>query len=604
MFEICSDGFYLNGRPFVIHSAALHFFRFLPVQWEDRLKKLKACGFNTVETYVCWNQIEKVRGCFDDTQLDLLETFLSLAQELGLWAIVRPSPYICAEIDGGGLPAWLRTEPGDALPLRLRKITLRSSDPLFLEAVDAYYARLIPRLAAHQLSRGGNILLCQIENEYGSYGNDTQYLTELMAMIRKYGLEVPFFTSDSPWLASLSAGSLRDPKALASVNFGSSPEENLARLKAFQPDKPLFCGEYWLGWFDRWGGPHMKRDAAECAADIQSFLSLGASFNAYLFAGGTNFGLTAGANVGAPSQGGYQPTVTSYDYDALLTEWGACTEKYEAVRRLLAPGSTERFEPPCLQSPGRVALTSAADVQSYLRDQARCFRSSAPLCFEELGLSGGLMLYRTRLTGPREAQKLYLDGLHDAARLYLNGSFLGSLTRNEAEAAALHPDESGIPLPALKAGEEALLEIVVESLGHVNYGAGLLDLKGLTGPVRCFGQQLFGWDCLPLAPEALASLPCELNSDELLSADTRPPYVLSGRFPSEPGKDCFLHPDGLSDGYLFVNGFFLGRYRAEGPQHSLYLPGPLLKEDNVLTAIELTGIKALSVTISDEHDLG
>ena len=628
MFEIGPSGFLMNGEPFVIRSAALHYFRFLPEQWEDRLRKLKACGFNTVETYVCWNLHEKTRGCFDfDGGLDV-GRFLDLAKSLGLWAIVRPSPYICAEADGGGLPAWLLTEPGDTLPRKLRKITLRSSDPVFLGEVARYYRVLIPLLAERSVSRGGNILLCQLENEYGSYGNDRDYLAALAAMIRENGLDVPLFTADSSWLSSLSAGNLRVedappvlaadvPPVLAAVNFGSRPDEHFARLEAYQPAGPRFCAEYWDGWFDRWGGTHAAQEPERIAADLRRFLERGDSFNFYMFAGGTNFGLLAGANDN-PLPDGFQPTVTSYDYAALVDEGGRCTPAFFAVKALLAPeGETEDTassaaddSPAAAQCPGTVLLDRSADVAAFLQT-APSYRSAVPLCYEELGLPGGLMLCRTKLRGPREAARLFADGLHDEAKVYLDGALLGTLRRNECA----DPAFEGLPLPEIPAGTAAVLELVTESFGHVNYSPGLLDRKGLTGPVRSFGQRLFGWECIPLAPETLAALPCgeKVNSgrptDEPGGQASpalagRGPFVLAGRFAAEPGRDCFIHPDGLTDGYLFVNGFFLGRYRAEGPQRALYLPGPLLREENELRAVELTAVREPRVRITDEPALG
>ena len=303
MLTCDETSFRLHGKKFHIYSGAMHYFRILPQYWEDRLQKLKAAGFNTVETYVCWNLHEPQKGQFDFSgRLDLVR-FLETAQKVGLYALVRPGPYICAEWDFGGLPAWL---------LRERDLRLRCSDPRFLGHVADYFRVLLPKLLPLQCSRGGNLLALQVENEYGSYGNDKTYLRFLRDLIRSCGVEVPLFTSDGPASSMLSGGTVEG--AWPTVNFGSGADKAFQALERLSGRGPRMCTEFWCGWFDHWGEKHHTRDTAEMLRELSLLLEQDASFSLYMFHGGTNFGFTAGANQYIR----YNPTVTSYDYDAPL----------------------------------------------------------------------------------------------------------------------------------------------------------------------------------------------------------------------------------------------------------------------------------------------
>ncbi len=306
-FEV-SDNFLLDQKPFKILSGAIHYFRVHPDDWHHSLYNLKALGFNTVETYVPWNVHEPEKGRFNfQGQLDL-ERFLQIAQDLGLYAIVRPSPFICAEWEFGGLPAWLLTED----------MRIRSSDPRFIEAVAAYYDELLPHLTPRLLDRGGNILMMQVENEYGSYGEDKAYLRAVRDLMIERGVTCPLFTSDGPWRATLEAGTLIDEDLLVTGNFGSRADENFASMKEFfqEHDKkwPLMCMEFWDGWFNRWKEPIITRDPEELAEAVHEVLKQG-SINLYMFHGGTNFGFMNGCSARGTID---LPQVTSYDYDALL----------------------------------------------------------------------------------------------------------------------------------------------------------------------------------------------------------------------------------------------------------------------------------------------
>jgi beta-galactosidase len=319
-FAIDDHGFTLDGKPFRVLGGAIHYFRVPPAYWEDRLRRLKACGLNTVETYVAWNFHEPSPGEFRFEGGADIATYLETAARVGLKAIVRPGPYICSEWDLGGLPAWLLRDPG---------MRLRCLHQPYIDAVDRYFDRLLRELAPLQCTRGGPILAMQVENEYGSYGNDREYLTYLAEGMRRRGVDVPLFTSDGATDSMLQGGTL--PGVLKTVNFGSKPGESFAKLKEYQPAGPIMCTEFWNGWFDHWGEPHHRRDPEDAARALDEMLSLGASVVLYMFHGGTNFGFWNGANYDRE----YQPTISSYDDDAPVGEAGDLRPKYHAVKRVL-----------------------------------------------------------------------------------------------------------------------------------------------------------------------------------------------------------------------------------------------------------------------------
>lgn len=321
MSRLCYQGeqFLLDQKPFRFLSGTIHYFRVTPDYWEDRLKKLRACGFNAVETYTCWNLHERQEGRFDFSGGLDVARFVQTAQKLGLYVILRPGPYICAEMDFGGLPSWLLNRPG---------LALRCNNPLFLQKVAAYYKQLFDRLRPYLGENGGNIIAVQVENEYGSYGNDKDYLRAVVQIYRDNGVNEFFFTSDGPNQLMLGGGSL--PEYLATANFGSRGKEHFDTLRRFAPERPVMCTEFWNGWFDHWYEQHHRRESDETAGQLEQMLRDGGSVNLYMFHGGSNFGFTNGAN----HDGCYQPTVTSYDYDCPVSECGDLTEKYFAIKRV------------------------------------------------------------------------------------------------------------------------------------------------------------------------------------------------------------------------------------------------------------------------------
>ncbi|MDR2525520.1 MAG: beta-galactosidase [Oscillospiraceae bacterium] len=581
-FSVGADSFLLDGKPFTLHSGSIHYFRVPAEYWADRLQKLKAVGCNAVETYVCWSLHEPRPGQFDFAGMLDIERFLRTARELGLYAIVRPSPYICAEVDFGGLPPWLLKDPS---------MRLRCAYAPYLERVSAYYAELLPRLAPLQITHGGNILAMQIENEYGSYGCDKAYLTALEKLMRDGGIDVPLFTSDGGWENMLAGGTL--PHIFKTANFGSGAAGNFKALRKFQPEGPLFCCEFWNGWFDHWGTEHHTRDAQEATDALREILEQGGSANLYMFHGGTNFGFIAGAN----HYEKYSPTVTSYDYDTLLNEWGGYTEKYHAVRRLLLEQqglpAAELLPAPACQAIGKVELKQSAGILENLHLLARKHESVLPEPMEYYGQNYGLILYRAQLRGEQENCDLYIDGLGDRASVFVNGARKGLLDRNDAP-------ESHVKLGILPQGGQ--IDVLVDALGRTNYGPNLYDRKGAR-QIRIQNQLLSHFEvyCMELDYAGLAALPFGTPS---VSADH--PQVLRGTFTAQSAAECFIRFDGLKKGYIFVNGHNLGRYWAIGPQKTLYCPGCWLRtnEENEILAVELEGGAAREITITDTPDLG
>ncbi|GGF66757.1 beta-galactosidase [Paenibacillus albidus] len=579
-FDYKGAQFIYDGVPVQILSGALHYFRIVPEYWSDRLQKLKACGFNTVETYVPWNFHEPQPGQFHFEGMADIERFIQTAAGLGLFVIVRPSPYICAEWEFGGLPSWL---------LAHADIRLRCYDEKFLERVDAYYDVLLPRLRPLLCTNGGPIIAMQIENEYGSFGNDAEYLAYLRQGMVSRGMDVLLFTSDGPTDAMLQAGSV--PGVLSTVNFGSGAKEAFAKLREYRADQPLMCMEYWNGWFDHWGEAHHTRDVAEVARVFGEMLAEKASVNFYMFHGGTNFGFYNGANCQQRDQ--YEPTITSYDYDSLLSEAGEPTAKFYAVRDLITRHTG--ISPLTLPAPigriayGQVEMTEQADLLSQTDRLSAPIQTTNPEPMEKLGQDYGFIVYRTRISGPRERQEFVIQEVRDRALVLLDGQVQGVLERGNSELTVAF----GVP------AEGAEICILVENMGRINYGPYLKDPKGITGGVRHGFQFLFNWTihCLPLAD--LSPLQFEAASVQECPAFYR------GTLQADEVKDTFLRLDGWTKGVVFINGFNLGRYWNKGPQQTLYVPAPLLRQgDNDIVVFELHGTVNRAVTFVDTPDLG
>ncbi|HEY3481784.1 MAG TPA: beta-galactosidase [Streptomyces sp.] len=574
--RIDPDGFRLDGEPFRVIAGGLHYFRVHPAQWADRLRKARLMGLNAVDTYVPWNLHQPEPGRFLlDEGLDL-PRFLELAAAEGLHVLLRPGPYICAEWEGGGLPSWLLAEPG---------IRLRGNDPRYLAAVDAYFEALLPVVLPYLATNGGPVLAVQVENEYGAYGDDTAHLRYLADRLCELGVDVPLFTCDQP--SDLARGSL--PGVLATTNFGSRAAAGLAALRDRQPEGPLMVTEFWNGWFDRWGGLHVVRDAADAAAELDAVLAAGASVSLYMFHGGTNFGFTNGAN----DKHTYRPTVTSYDYDAPLDEAGAPTAKYAAFREVIARHAPVPDEPAPAPSKKLSALGIALDHSVPLLAGAELLGDAVsgprPLSMEELGQDFGFVLYETTAPAAGPAH-LYVEDVRDRAQVFVDGVAVGVLERESHHTA--------LTFTVPRAG--ARLEVLVENQGRVNYGQGIHDRKGLLGEVLLNGRAPDHWTSRPLpltSLDALAFAPT--------TAHPTGPAFHRGLFDVETPADTYLDLGGWTKGNAWVNGFHLGRYWSRGPQRTLYVPAPVLRAGaNEITVLELHATAHTTVALRDEPDLG
>jgi beta-galactosidase len=531
--------------------------------------KLKAAGLNTVGTYVFWNALEPEPGRWDFSGGNDLAAFIRTAQRIGLWVLVRPGPYACAEWDFGGLPAWL---------LRTPDIKVRCSDPRYLGACESYILKLGEVLRDLQVHRGGPVLMVQIENEYGSYGNDRDYLLALKGYWEKAGLEVPFFTADGATPYMLEAGSV--PGAAIGLDPGTS-DKDFAEAARLERGVPVFCSEFYPGWLTHWGEPWARVKTEEFLPDLRWLLDHGKSFSMYMFHGGTNFGFTAGANFSDK----YQPDVTSYDYDAPLDEAGRPTPKYFAIRDLLASVQPKGTKLPDLPEALPVITVPAIafdESASVFDNLTPAIRSPQPAPMESYGQNSGFILYRTKLLGHRGG-KLTVTDLHDYATVFADGRNLGTIDRTKNEAT--------LDIPKAEPANQTL-DILVEGMGRINYGPRLLDRKGITDRVTLNAMTLMGWDVYPLAmdEEYVARIKFGRRPVE------RPGNFFRGRFDLPKAGDTYLDMSGWKKGVVWVNGHNLGRYWEIGPQKRLFCPAPfLVPGENEIVVFDLHVLKAAPV---------
>ncbi|MBR0459511.1 MAG: beta-galactosidase [Victivallales bacterium] len=567
--EICVD-----GKATQFRSGSIHYFRVHPALWEDRLLKLKQCGLNTVETYLPWNLHEEEEGQFRfDGWLDI-RRYVELAASLGLMVILRPGPFICSEWDFGGLPAWL---------LRKQGMHIRCCSKPFLDAVDRYFAQLLPILKELQWTHGGPVVMMQVDNEYGGVGNDQEYLRHLYNLHREAGIDVPLFISDWGTPNILEAGSLAE--TLVTVNCPSHPARHLANAPRFRPVSPKFVMELWSGVARFWSSPWKEHSAQDVARDVEELLRENASFNLYMFHGGTSFGFMPGA---ARKEGRYLPYLTSYDVDAPLNETGNPTPKYFAIQRVIRQHCPDAFTaPPArtqLKSLPPVEFSESAPLFANLPALTAPIEDIVPQPMEQYGQNYGFILYRTDAHFRDETAELSLCHLADQAWIFVDGRYYGTITANSPAPIIIPPGR---------------LDILVENQGRINKGMGCVDnwSKGICGAILN-QRRLYHWQVFPLPLKDLSRLPfCAFEN-----SPTAPRFHRATFTVDEPADTSIRIPFG-THGQVFLNGFNLGKYRSTGPQFSLYAPAPLFhKGTNELVILELQGLRENRVDFLDHTD--
>jgi beta-galactosidase len=575
-FAIGTNDFLLDGQRFQIRCGEIHAARVPREYWRQRLKMAKAMGLNTVCAYLFWNLHEPKPGEFVwSGQADDAE-FCRIAQEEGLWVILRPGPYACAEWEMGGTPWWL---------LKHEDIKLRTRDPRYINAVKSYLTEVGRVLGPKQITRGGPIIMAQVENEYGFIGNDADYMDDIRKALLSAGFDVPLFECNP--LSVMTNGMLAN--LFQAANFGSDPKSNFQKLRALQPQGPLICSEFYPGWFDTWGQPHHYGKTEKYLSDLEYMLSHDASFSIYMAHGGTTFGLWSGCD--RP----FKPDTSSYDYDAPISEAGWATPKFFKTRELFAnfllPG--EKLPDPPAQNPviafAPVELKETAPVFDNL---PVALKDETPRNMEAYDQGYGCILYRTRIPAGA-ATTLEAAAIHDFGYVFLNGNRVGILDRRSAAAK--------IPLPERK--KESQLDILVEPMGRINFGPEMADRKGLIAPVKLAGEILKNWEIfnLPLDDKMLAGL-----KFTGAKPGSKTPAFWRGAFNLEKAGDTFLDLRGWGKGDLWVNGHCLGRYWNIGPSQTAYAPGCWLRAGkNEIVLLDLPGpqkteIAGLEKPILDE----
>ena len=641
-FEIGNKTFLLNNKPFVVKAAEIHYPRIPRPYWEHRIQMCKSLGMNAVCIYIFWNIHEQQEGQFDFTGQNDVAEFCRLAQKNGMYVIVRPGPYVCAEWEMGGLPWWL---------LKKKDIKLREQDPYFMERVKIFEQKVGEQLEPLTLKNGGPIIMIQVENEYGSYGENKPYVSEIRDCLRGiYGADMPLFQCD--WASNFEKNGLDD--LIWTMNFGTGAniDSQFRRLGQLRPNAPKMCSEFWSGWFDKWGARHETRGADEMVNGLDEMLSKGISFSLYMTHGGTSFGHWAGAN--SP---GFAPDVTSYDYDAPINEYGQATPKFWKLREMMQKYSDKKLpaapkapmpiiEVPKFELTEFAPLFNGFDWDYYVEHDDLLRTSGAPKTFEELDMGWGMMLYSTRLPeiGDAKAKGVTLHPAdknkwactlnleaHDYAQVFIDGKYIGTVNRVKGE--------KTLTLPAIKQGQE--LQILVEGMGRINFGRAIKDFKGLIGSPTITGTitgwHLSGvdetkitftpnqWECMRIpddykvAVEALKIQQEEPETRESISVIRigrtmryawESEDLMFGRgyyrgyFDLKKVGDTFLNFEKWGKGQVWVNGHAMGRIWSIGPQQTLYVPGCWLKKGkNEVIVLDVVGPKEKVVWGQKEPEL-
>lgn len=589
-FAVGDKTFLLNGKPFVIKAAEVHYPRIPRPYWEHRIRMCKALGMNTLCLYVFWNIHEQQEGVFDFTGQNDVAEFCRLAQKNGMYVIVRPGPYVCAEWEMGGLPWWL---------LKKKDIRLREQDPYFMERVRLFEQKVGEQLAPLTIQRGGPIIMVQVENEYGSYGEDKPYVSAIRDIVRESGFsDVTLFQCD--WASNFTKNGLDDLVWTMNFGTGADIDSQFKRLKELRPTSPLMCSEFWSGWFDKWGARHETRPAEKMTAGIDKMLSKGISFSLYMTHGGTSFGHWAGAN--SP---GFAPDVTSYDYDAPINEYGQATPKYYELRKVMEKYADGKL-PAVPAAP--MPLISVPEFRlervMSLNDLVTAERESRDvLTLEEMNTGWGMVKYTTTLPEVSVKSLLTLNDCHDFAQVFINGDYIGKIDRVK--------NEKSLMMPPVKKGDA--LVILVEAMGRINFGRAIKDYKGITRDVTIQADidgnevtwNLKDWliqataDDYDAIKKAMAQGHKDVKRRETITSKGG---YFRGKFTLKKPGDTFINTEAFGKGQVWINGHAIGRFWNIGPQQTLYVPGCWLKKgDNEVIVLDIVGPKEGGVAFCQDH---
>lgn len=574
-FEEGDGTFLLNGEPYLVTAAELHYPRIPNEYWEHRIEMCKALGMNTICLYVFWNSHEPKEDEFDFTGQNDLRRFIKLCEKHNLKVILRPGPYVCGEWEMGGLPWWL---------LKKKDIKLRENDPYFLERVDKFQKAVADQVGDLTIKDGGPIIMIQVENEYGSYGVDKPYVANIRDIVKKnFGDDVTLFQCD--WSSNFEANGLDD--VIWTLNFGTGAniDDQFRRLKELRPNSPLMCSEFWSGWFDKWGANHETRRADDMIAGMDEMLGRNISLSLYMTHGGTNWGHWAGAN--SP---GFAPDVTSYDYDAPINEQGAPTEKYWKLRKMMekyTDGKQAKVPNPIkIITIPEFQFTEVAPLFSNMPEPKKDRNIKT---MEEYDQGFGSIMYSTKTPATNGQSLLTVNDPHDYAQIFIDGKFIGKLDRRNGE--------KQLVLPQLKEGQK--LDILVEAMGRINFGRAIKDFKGITGNVtltenrngRDFVCDLKDWEVynLPDEYEFYESMKFEPLTD-ITNGGKKVPGVYRATFNVKNPGDTYLNFESFGKGLVYVNGIGIGRIWEIGPQQTLYMPGAWLKKgENEILVFDIVG---------------
>ena len=590
-FTTGNKTFLLNGKPFVVKAAEVHYPRIPRPYWEHRIQMCKALGMNTVCIYVFWNIHEQKEGQFDFTGNNDVAEFCRIAQKNGMYVIVRPGPYVCAEWEMGGLPWWL---------LKKKDIKLRERDPYFMERVKIFEQKVGEQLKPLTIQNGGPIIMIQVENEYGSYGEDKPYVSEIRDCLRSiYGKELSLFQCD--WSSNFEKNGLDDLTWTMNFGTGANINDQFRRLGELRPNAPQMCSEFWSGWFDKWGARHETRPAKDMVEGMDEMLSKGISFSLYMTHGGTSFGHWAGAN--SP---GFAPDVTSYDYDAPINEYGHATPKFWELRKMMAKYNDGKKLPAVPKAPMPIITIPKFELKTFAELLLAPGKEDrgALKTFEEMDMGWGMMLYSTTLPDI-PTQSVLTAEMHDFAQVFIDGQYIGKVDRVK--------NEKSLTLPPVKKGQKLL--ILVEGMGRINFGRAIKDFKGIVGDVTISAEvdnnevtwkPREWWQCATddSYETAVNTLRLTANSNINKATEYTKRGYYRGYFNLKKVGDTFLNFETWGKGQVWVNGHAMGRIWSIGPQQTLYVPGCWLKKGkNEIIVLDIVGPKEAVVWGQAEPEL-